>query len=361
MRYTLDKSKGEPLYLQLYRVIKDDVVSGVLRPGDKLYSKRTLAAECGVSVITVEHTYSLLADEGYIVPREKSGFYVAEGDGVIPSRPALHRLITHTTGGNVNDFPLSSFKRHMRAVMADYEDELLVRSPNNGRAELREAISDYLKRFRGIDAPPDQIVIGAGSEYLYSLLIQLFGRDKLYAIEDPCYRKIEQVYTANGVKLTKLPLGDDGITPHALRSCGANVLHITPYHSFPSGVTASPSKRAAYVAWARERGSYIIEDDYESEFSTLSKPVDTILSLDPDGRVVYINTFSQTLAPSMRVGYMVIPSPLARTYEERLGFYSCTVPVFDQLVLASFIDSGEFERYINKVRRKLRNEKKGSL
>ena len=144
--------------------------------------------------------------------------------------------------------------------------------------------------------------------------------------------------------------------PRALSQCRADVLHITPYHSFPSGVTASPAKRASYVKWASSNGSFIIEDDYESEFSTLSKPVDTILSLDTEGRVIYINTFSKTLAPSIRIGYMVIPPSLMREYESRLGFYSCTVPVFDQLVLASFIDSGEFERHINKVRRKLRSK-----
>ena len=356
MRYKTDAALSEPLYMQLYRSIKEDIVSGVLRPGEKLYSKRTLAAEAGVSVITVEHTYSLLADEGYIISKEKSGFYVASDDGVIPSHGAYNTYANHAHDAGRSDFPLSSFKRHMRAIIADYGDELLERAPNNGCIELRCAISDYLGRFRGISVPPDRIVIGSGSEYLYSLLIQLFGKGATFAVEDPCYRKIEQVYTANGVRFVRLPLGGDGIQSSALLSCRADVLHITPYHSFPSGVTASPAKRASYVRWASSNGSFIIEDDYESEFSTLSKPVDTILSLDTEGRVIYINTFSKTLAPSIRVGYMVIPPSLMSEYESRLGFYSCTVPVFDQLVLASFIDSGEFERHINKVRRKLRNK-----
>ena len=356
MRYKVDASLPEPLYMQLYGAIKEDIASGILRPGEKLYSKRTLAAEAGVSVITVEHTYSLLCDEGYIVSKEKSGFYVASDDGAIPSRGSYVPHVGRAHDGGRTDFPITSFKRHMRAVISDYGDELLERAPNNGCVELRRAISDYLLRFRGISVSPERIVIGSGSEYLYSLLIQLFGKGATFAVEDPCYRKIEQVYTANGVRFVRLPLGGDGIVPRALSQCRADVLHITPYHSFPSGVTASPAKRASYVKWASSNGSFIIEDDYESEFSTLSKPVDTILSLDTEGRVIYINTFSKTLAPSIRIGYMVIPPSLMREYESRLGFYSCTVPVFDQLVLASFIDSGEFERHINKVRRKLRSK-----
>jgi len=358
MKYAVKKEASEPLYLQLYYQIRNDIVSGNIPPRAKLPSKRILAEETGVSVITVEHTYSLLADEGYIVSREKSGFFAASDDGVIPSHAEnFVRRAEHHEQKNDGQFPLSAFKKHMRAVISESSDELLARSPNNGMEELRRAISGYLSRFRGLDVTPEQIVIGAGSEYLYSLLIQLFGRESSFAVEEPCYKKIEQVYGASGIIPERLPLGHDGIRSDALTKCSADVLHITPYHSFPSGVTASPAKRAKYVEWAKLNGGYIIEDDYESEFSTLSKPVDTIWSLDPNDRIVYINTFTKTLAPSIRIGYMVIPEALLEEYERRLGFYSCTVPVFEQLVLASFIDSGEFERHINKIRRHKRAQK----
>ncbi|MBQ7715068.1 MAG: PLP-dependent aminotransferase family protein [Clostridia bacterium] len=356
MKYVLSQTAREPLYLQLYYQIRRDIAEKILPPGTKLPSKRVIAEECGVSVITVEHTYSLLCDEGYAVSKERSGFFVASDSGAIPSVGVIPQRHAPKSPRQIEtEFPLSSFKKHMRGVIADYSDELLERSPNNGCEELRRAISGYLDRFRGLAVPPGQIVIGSGAEYMYSLLIQLFGRDRLYAIEDPCYRKIEQVYSAQGIDFEKLPLGDDGIKSASLNKCRAGVLHITPYHSFPSGVTATPAKRRAYVEWAKKADGYIIEDDYESEFSTLSKPVDTIYSLDPDGHVIYMNTFTKTLAPSIRVGYMVLPEKLSEIYSEKLGFYSCTVPVFDQLVLASFIDSGEFERHINKVRRHLRN------
>ena len=361
MKYTVDEKDSRPLYLQLYYQIREDISNGTLRAGEKLLSKRTLAEECGVSVITAEHVYSLLSDEGYIVSKEKSGYYVAAESSTIPYRSDSPERPYHTkqTAHINTEFPLSSLKKHMRSVIAEAGDALIGRAPNNGCLELREAISGYLERFRGLTVTPEQIVIGSGAEYLYSLLIQLFGRNALFGIEDPCYKKIEQVYDANEVKYEKLPLAEDGIRSDVLNGTAANVLHITPYHSFPSGVTASPRKRAEYIAWARAHGSYIIEDDYASEFSTLSKPFDTIYSLDPNGAVIYINTFSKTLAPSMRIGYMGIPEGLMQKYAERLGFYSCTVPVFDQLVLASFIDSGEFERHINKMRRHLRAELKG--
>lgn len=356
MKYSTDANSAEPLYLQLYYQIRNDIVSGAIAPSSKLPSKRILAEETGVSVITVEHAYSLLCDEGYAVSKEKSGYFALHGESSSsPASQSLYLRTPHAPRQIKTEFPLSSFKKHMRYVISDYDDELLERAPNNGCEELRSAISGFLSRFRGISVIPEQIVIGAGAEYLYSLLIQFFGKDKRFAIEDPCYKKIEQVYTANCIEFEKLPLEDDGIKLSALKKTNAEILHITPYHSFPSGVTASPMKRAAYVEWAHRTGGYIIEDDYESEFSMLSKPVDTIRSLDPDGRVFYLNTFSKTLAPSMRIGYMLIPLPLLEEYEKKLGFYACTVPVFEQLVLASFIDSGEFERHINKMRRKLRN------
>ena len=359
MKYSADPSKPEPLYMQLYRAVRRDIVSGVLAPGSKLPSKRDLAEEAGVSVITAEHTYSLLADEGYITAKERSGFFVTSGDGVILSHGAPLPDIPHRTPHRIDtEFPLSTFKKHIRSVISSYDDELIERSPNGGCDELREAICGYLDRFRGIGVRRDQIMIGAGAEYLYSLLIQLFGRDARFAVEDPCYKKIEQVYRANGILPERLALGEDGIETASLNGSSASVLHVTPYHSFPSGVTATPAKRAEYISWAKRQDGFIIEDDYESEFSTLSKPLDTIWSLDPDGKVVYLNTFSKTLAPSIRIGYMVIPEGLLGEYRDRLGFYSCTVPVLDQLVLASFINSGEFERHINKMRRRLRRQRR---
>lgn len=254
------------------------------------------------------------------------------------------------------DFPFSVLARTMRRVLSDSGERILSRAPNRGCTELRQAIAAYLARSRGIIADPEQIIVGSGAEYLYGLVVQLLGRGCMFALEDPSYEKIRLVYEANGADCVMLKMGADGIRSDALFGCAAGALHVTPYHSFPSGVTASASKRHEYAAWAEERGAYIIEDDYDSEFSAAAKQVETIFSVAPE-RVIYINTFSKTFAPSMRMGYMLLPAPLMREYAERLDFYSCTVPVFEQLVLAEFIDNGDFERYINRRRREMRGRR----
>ncbi len=330
-------------------------MAGVYSYNGKLPSKRTLADTVGVSTVTVEHAYALLSEEGYIEARERSGYYVIfrTDDGfAIPGRTPLP-TVHHTDG--VPEFPFSVLARTMRGVLSDYGESILDRPDNAGCEELRQAVRRYLARSRGIQAGVDQIVIGSGSEYFYSLIVDLLGRDQVYGIEAPSYKKIEQVYRAAQVRYEMLPLGRDGIDSAALRSSRADVLHISPYRSFPSGVTATASKRHEYLRWAGE-GRVIIEDDFESEFSMSKKPEETLFSHTQQENVIYMNTFSRTVSPSLRVGYMVLPRHLAEEFEKKLGFYSCTVPTYIQLVLARLIDSGDFERHINRVRRKKRKE-----
>lgn len=361
MRYIINKEK-RPVYLQLYSLIRDDIVNGVYKYGDKLPSKRTLAEETGVSTITVEHAYALLCDEGYAEGRARSGYVVAfrKTDGfATPSsnwhtHTALHSH--HRAEQTDTDFPLSVLSKTMRRVLTEYGEALVVRSPNQGCEELRGAIKRYLARNRGITVETEQIVIGSGSEYLYGLIGELLGRERIFAIEAPSYKKIEQVYKATELRYETLPLTKSGIDSKALSETAANVLHTTPYRSYPSGVTATASKRHEYVRWASEKDRYIIEDDYESEFSVSSKPIETLFALSDNDNVIYLNTFSKTVSPSLRVGYMVLPEHLVPIYEERLGFYSCTVPTFIQYVLTELIENGDFERHINRIRRKKRKE-----
>jgi GntR family transcriptional regulator/MocR family aminotransferase len=244
----------------------------------------------------------------------------------------------------------------MRKVLTDHGDLLLEKSPNRGCVELREALRHYLARNRGINVETEQIVIGSGSEYLYGLIVELLGRHRTYAIESPSYKKIEQVYRATEITCDLLPLTSAGVDSKALAETKADVLHTTPYRSYPSGVTATASKRHEYVRWASEGGRYIIEDDFESEFSVAAKPTETLFALSENDNVIYLNTFSKTISPSLRVGYMVLPKHLVEVYEEKLGFYSCTVPTFMQYVLTELIDNGDFERHINRVRRRMRKE-----
>ncbi len=320
--------------------------------GSKLPSKRTTAAEWGVGLITVAHAYELLIDEGYVEARQRSGYFVIfRTDDGFASSPRTAISVKHDSGPA--EFPLSVLQRTMRTVMSDYGSDILERSYPIGCLELRQAIRRYLARSRGIQAQAEQIVIGSGSEYLYRMIVDLLGRERVYGIESPSYKKIEQVYRAAGVRIEMLMLGQDGIDSGALRTAQADVLHISPYRSFPSGVSASASKRHEYLRWAHE-GRYIVEDDFESEFSVSKKAEETLFSHADHENVIYMNTFSQTVSPSLRAGYMVLPTALAEEFEQKLGFYSCTVHTYIQLVLARLIDNGDFERHINRVRRQKR-------
>ena len=245
----------------------------------------------------------------------------------------------------------------MRRVLSDYGEEILVKAPNKGCHELRRAIASYLTRSNGITVGADQIVIGSGAEYLYSLIVQLLDSHKKIGLEHPSYSKIQKVYEANNVDCDMLEMGQNGIQTAELERTDATILHVTPFNSFPSGITASVSKRYEYLRWAEKRNGYIIEDNYAAELTVSKKNEDTVFSLAKQENVIYLNTFSETIAPSMRIGYMVLPKHLATQFEEKLGFYSCTVPVFEQYVLAELIHSGDFERHINRVRRAKRKEK----
>ena len=356
MKYMLDFEK-RPVYLQLYGLLRDDIVNEVYLYNSKLPSIRSLAEETGVSTITVEHSYALLCDEGYIEPRERSGFVVCfrKKDGfAAPARSIRHDHGEVHTENAYLDFPLTVLSKTMRRVLTEQGEFLLEKSPNLGCTELRRAIKRYLERNRGISVDSEQIVIGAGSEYLYGLIVELLGRSRVFAIEAPSYKKIEQVYRATEIQYELLPLTQTGIDSDALSGTRADVLHTTPYRSYPSGVSATASKRHEYVRWARAAGRYIIEDDFESEFSVSTKPTETLFSLTENDNVIYLNTFSKTISPSLRIGYMVLPRHLVPAFEEKLGFYSCTVPTFMQYVLTELLDNGDFERHINRVRRKMR-------
>ena len=202
----------------------------------------------------------------------------------------------------------------------------------------------------------EQIVIGAGSEYLYGLIVELLGRNLVYAVETPSYKKIEQVYRAAEITYETLHLTNAGIDSKALLAATADVLHTTPYRSYPSGVTATASKRHEYIRWSEHGTRYIIEDDFESEFSISTKPEETLFATSKHDNIIYLNTFSKTISPSLRIGYMVLPAHLVGEFQKKLGFYSCTVPTFMQYVLAELINSGDFERHINRVRRSLRKK-----
>ena len=354
LTYQLNKRPGVPLYEDLYRCIREDILSGRLCPGQKLPSKRALAENLEVSKITVEGAYNQLLAEGYIRSREKVGYFVESVERT--TAPISHTLPPKTpedtcidlTSNAPAQFPFSVWSKLQREVMLDLGEQLLQALPNQGLWQLRQAIADHLAQFRGMQVSPANILIGAGTDFLYNLLIQLLGRDKIYACEEPGYGKIRKIYAAGGVKCISAPMDEQGVIPDVLEN--AQVLHISPSHHYPTGIITPMSRRQALLAWAKE-GNWIIEDDYDSEFRFNAHPMPTMQSMDKAGRVIYMNTFSKTLAPSIRISYMVLPEALMKQFQENLGFYSCTVPSFEQYTLARFLSRGYFEKHLNRMRK----------
>lgn len=379
LTYSFDNLGNDSLYEYLYKQIKKDINNHKLHPHEKLPSKRALAKHLNISTITVENAYGQLLAEGYIYSVPKSGYYVSDitldnyrlknDYGDLPTRRATYRMDIGSSGNyfidfvnnytSPDNFPFTAWTKLMRETMSEDKDRLMIKSPSIGIFELRSAIADYLYQFRGIDAHPDQIVVGAGTEYLYGLIIQLLGHERVYAVEDPGYRKISRIYEANKVKCVHIPMDNHGISIKALEESDANVLHISPSHHFPTGIVTPISRRYELLTWAsKSQDRYIIEDDYDSEFRLLGKPIPALQSIDVSEKVIYMNTFSKSLTPTIRISYMVLPKSLIKRYNNELSFYACTVSNFEQYTLAKFIEQGYFEKHINRMRnhyRKIRD------
>lgn len=347
--------KKEKAYIKVYEHIKKKIIHGSYEYESKIPSKRETALIENVSLITVEHAYELLLEEGYITSKQRSGYFVSYKVGDIFDS-TMHEETIVLPKSKDEPFPISVFAKACRKVLSEMETQLPSRSEGKGNPQLRKAIASYLKRTRDIKVKPSQIIIGAGSEYLYSLVIDLLGRDKVIGIEDPAYEKIYEIYKSNGVKVEKLKLGKNGIQTSQLNKTKANVLHVTPYHSFPSGSTTDASKRREYIDWVNHKNRYIVEDDYESEFTPSIKAEETLYSLDQK-HVIYMNTFTKTISSSIRVGYMILPEELLMKYEKTQSFRSCTVSEFIQLVITELLNNGSFERNLNRIRRKRKESK----
>ena len=359
LTYTFENKT--PLYESLYKQIKEDIHNGKLKPHEKLPSKRTFAKHLNISTITIENAYAQLMAEGYIYSKPKSGFYVSD---FIINEKKEQKYINYQSSNkqsyiadfvsneiSVNNFPFSIWGKLTKETLLENPDLLMKRSPSIGLIELRKAIAAYLYQFRGMNIHPDQIIIGAGTEYLYGLLIQLLGRNKIYALEDPGYQTIRKIYESYEVNIVTLPLDNDGINIDKLNKSNANILHISPSHHFPTGIVTPIKRRSEILKWASAQDNrYIIEDDYDSEFRLVGKPIPTLQSIDDEVKVIYMNTFSKSLTSTIRISYMVLPHHLMKKYQEQLSFYSCTVSNFEQLTLSKFIEKGYFERHINRMR-----------
>ena len=363
--YTFTNTESDSLYEYLYKCIKNDILQGNIRAGEKLPSKRTFAKSLGISVITVENAYEQLIAEGYIYSIPKKGFYVTDlKKEVETEKKTVTKEMVPITGGESGYFadftsnqtqselfPFTVWTRMIREVLGENQIQLMTNPPCGGIYPLREAIAKYLKEFRGMTVLPEQIIIGAGTAYLYGLLIQLLGTDKIYAVENPGYRKIAKIYRSWKVACEYIDMDEEGVQIGELQRKRVDILHISPSHHYPTGIVMPVSRRYELLGWAAKSNShYIIEDDYDSELRLGGQPIPTMQSIDVSDRVIYMNTFTKTLASTVRISYMILPPPLLEQFYERLSFYSCSVSNFEQYTLGKFIEEGFFEKHINRLR-----------
>lgn len=360
---TLDAKGAQPLYEQLYHALAEDIRTGELTAGERLPGKRSMAARLGVSVNTVDGAYQLLAAEGFIESRPRSGFVVLEYEGPLraaeasaappaaPPKPTVPWEYDLTTGGvDTGLFPFRQWGRIQKELLYS-QPELLRHGHPQGDENLREAIAGYLRQFRGVECDADQLVVGAGTEYLVGQLARLL-QGSTAAVENPGYRRAGAVLNVGGIPCTPVDIDGGGLSLAGLQASGAELCYITPSHHFPTGVTMPAPRRAQLVKWAMAvPGRYIIEDDYDSEFRYDIRPLPSLQGMaGPDGPVIYLTTFTQSLAPSIRIACMVLPRPLLARYRQVFAAYSCPVGRFEQQTLCRFITEGHFTRHLARMR-----------
>ena len=362
LTYDLTARGRKTMYEYLYEAMKADILSGRLTAGEKLPSKRAFAEHLQVSVKTVENTYEQLLLEGYIRSEEKRGYFVNRLEVKNTAAPAYASFVTRfreeeyladLTANNIqyDKFPFATWAKIMRQTLTDYDTSLLKTVPFNGVEKLRVAIAEHLYRYRGMQVSPDHIIVGAGTEYLYSRLLQLLGNNAKFGVENPGYRKITKLYEVGGVAWDYVDIDGQGMKVEQLEQKGITVAHVSPEHHFPIGLVMPVGRRQELLRWAAEEPErYIVEDDFDCEFRMVGRPIPSMQSMDRNHRVIYINTFSKTMVPSLRIGYMVLPEKLMERYISTMNFYSCTVSNFEQYTLAAFINKGHFEKHINRLR-----------
>lgn len=358
----LDSTSSLPLYEQLYRALSAEIRTGERPAGSRLPGKRSLAGQLGVSVNTVDTAYQILAAEGLIESHPRSGFVVLEYDALAPQPAAVqpqplpqpaapHYAFDLTTGGvDTALFPFRQWGRIQKELLYN-QPELLRHGHPLGDESLRAAIAGHLRQYRGVACTADQIVVGAGTEYLLGQLARLF-LGKTAAVENPGYRRASAILRVQGVASCPVAIDEGGLSLAGLRASGAELCYVTPSHHFPTGVTMPAPRRAQLIRWALEQpGRYILEDDYDSEFRYDIRPLPSLQGMaGPEGPVVYLTTFTQSLAPSIRIACMVLPPPLLAAYRQMYAAYSCPVSRFDQQALCRFITEGHFARHLARMR-----------
>ena len=361
------------LYEQIYEHIKQEIRKGKLLTGEKLPSTRSLAEFLAVSRNTVEMAYGQLLSEGYIESRPYKGYFVCEIDDIFAlegergknakvapwnvrvkkeaEEPGfLLDFSPHAI--DMTAFPFSTWKKITKNILVDANSEMFASGSPKGDRKLREIISLYLYSSRGVNCMPEQIIVGAGNDYLLMLLEKILGRHVKIAMENPTYKRAYRIFDSFAYQISPVELDVSGMSVEALKKSGADVAYVMPSHQYPTGIIMPIGRRMELLKWAEEKEErYLIEDDYDSEFRFKGKPVPSLQASDWAGKVIYIGTFSKAIAPAIRISYMVLPIPLLETYEKKCSFYSTTVSRIDQRILGEFIEKGHFERHLNKMRK----------
>lgn len=366
MTLTFEFDHATPLYRQLYNYIKSEIKDGKMKSGEKLPSKRNLALHLKISQNTVETAYQQLAAEGYIKSKPKSGFFVYKLKELSVPAESLPKSLKHNSDTssktdcrydfktNTVDtafFPFATWVKISKEIMHEKNKELLKTTHPQGDYLLRESIAKYLHNFRGVSCIPEQMIIGAGTEYLLGLIVQILGRDLSYAVENPGYPKTYKILKSNGVKAGLIGLDEEGIKTDELSQSNSNIVYVTPSHHFPLGIIMPVARRMQLLKWASQSDDrFIIEDDYDSEFRFNGRPIPALQGLDTNEKVIYLGTFSKSIAPSIRISYMVLPIPLLKKFQSEFAFFASTVSRFEQYTLYKFIEDGHFERHLNKMR-----------
>ena len=360
---SLDTRSRIPLYEQIYDYIKTDIQSGRIPYGEKLPSTRFLSKHLEVSRSTVELAYEQLLSEGYIESVPYKGFFVAQIDELYhlkkdkpqPQRERKearrYRYDFTPNGVDLKSFPYNVWRKLSKDILLDDRTELFRSGDSQGEYGFRSAICSYLYQARGVDCTPDQIIVGAGSDYILMLLGMILGMDHTIAFEDPTYKQAYRM--AGGMSYNCIPVSMDknGMKVTELEKSGADIAYVTPSHQYPTGVIMPIRRRMELLKWAcEEQGRYIVEDDYDSEFRYKGKPIPALKGYDASDKVIYLGTFSKSIAPAIRLSYMVLPKPLLEAYEQKARFVNSTVSKVDQLIVQKFIEEGYYERHLNKTR-----------
>lgn len=366
LTFSLEADSSVPLYEQLYLHIRQAIVDDTLTTGTKLPSKRKLGEFLDVSQTTVELAYAQLLAEGYIESLPRKGFYVLpqeelyvrRGSSVIEPLPVkkTYEFDLYPSQIDTTAFPFERWRRHLKQVVSEEHHDLLSLGSVQGDFVLRQEIATYLYHSRGVHCSPEQIVVGSGTEQLLPQLLELLPDTTTFGIEDPGYPLTRQLFAHQRRTFIPIPVDESGVRVDVVEQAAIDALYVTPAHQFPTGTILSVSRRQRLLNWASERQTYVIEDDYDSEFRYSGKPIPSLQSMDQNERVIYLSTFSKSLMPSLRIGYMVLPPPLLNRYRERYRHFTCSVPRFEQHTLAAFMATGDFEKHLNRMRKTYRRK-----